>query len=244
MKVRIPFGSTGLMLLAALGTVSCDKGQEHARLNAIASPDHSDRMPASTGVAGHSGTNAIYQRILAGEKELLAIAPEKVQSFLRSNGSNTESLIAAFQATQDHEYLRLAAKDNPDEPRVQLAILLHDALPGERAQWISRFKQSAPSNSFANYIAAREAFQNQQPVLALQELAAADKKSQFQDHTSENIQALEKLYLADGRLWLRQNSMAWYACFFRTCGLCAISPRKCFLLSGNTITRATSVQQT
>jgi hypothetical protein len=140
-----------------------------------------------------------YQRLLSGDKSALHVSPETIEAYLRSNNFSAQSLLAAFQITTNREYLLMAATNHPHDPQVQLAVLAHDALPLQRSEWLARFKKDAPDNALPGYLAARDAFKAQQPQLALRELADAAGKQRFRDYTVEKMQALEEVYLADGR---------------------------------------------
>jgi hypothetical protein len=146
-----------------------------------------------------TGTNSPYHRILSGDQSLLHVPSDTISAYLQSNGFSAESLLVAFQIASNREYLITAATKYPNDPRVQFAVLMNNAFPEQRAQWIARFKESAPNNSLPNYVAAREAFRSQQPQAALQEIVAADRKTHFSDYVRESMQSLEELYMADGR---------------------------------------------
>ena len=165
---------------------------------------------ASTSGAGTSidpatnaaSVNSVFKRIASGEKAAVTVPPETIRAYVQSNGSSAESLLVAFQASSNREYLVTAAMTFPHDPRVQLAVLMNPNLPGvpeDRATWLARFKQDAADNPLPNYIAARDAFKAQQPQSALQELVSASAKPRYRDYVVENIQAMEELYLADGR---------------------------------------------
>src|SRR5688572_10383517 len=50
----------------------------------------------------------IVQRLLGQDTNVFKLSPEQVQAFLAKNGTNAESLLAAFNVTSDKEYLREA----------------------------------------------------------------------------------------------------------------------------------------
>ena len=65
------------------------------------------------------------------------------------------SLLAAFRALDDTNYLNEAATNFPNNPQVELAVLAHDEFPADRRKWLDLFKASSPSNSLANYLPRR-----------------------------------------------------------------------------------------
>ena len=92
------------------------------------------------------------------------------------------SLLAAFRALDDTNYLNEAATNFPNNPQVELAVLAHDEFPADRRKWLDLFKASSPSNSLANYLSAQDYFQNGNTDAAVQELLAATGKSQFENY--------------------------------------------------------------
>ena len=132
---------------------------------------------------------------------------EKIEEYLALHHRDAASLLTAFHASLhnrvepgelDLSYLREAATNFPHDPHVQLAVLSHNAFPGDRRQWIDDFKSSSPSNSLANYLSAREYFAQSNPDAALKELAAAAGKAEFQDYSMESFLGMEDLYRSIG----------------------------------------------
>jgi hypothetical protein len=123
---------------------------------------------------------------------------EKVEEYLARHHRDAASLLAAFHALHDTNYLNEAAINFPNDAHLQWTILAQNAFPEDRRKWLDSFKASSPSNSLANYFSARDYFQNQQPEAALKEMAAASGKSQFTDYTMETILNGEDLYRSSG----------------------------------------------
>ena len=218
MKIKILVVAGLMVLVVGLGwNLSRSKVRQQesttAAADTIASTTPNPTPPAfgannpSAGNVIEPATNAvvsssIFRRIAAGEKAIVTVPSETIHAYLQSNAFSAESLLVAFQASSNHEYLVSAARTFPHDPRVQLAVLMNPKVPGlpeERATWLARFKEDAADNTLPNYIAARDAFQARQPHVALQELLAANSKPHYRDYIVENIQAMEELYLADGR---------------------------------------------
>jgi hypothetical protein len=87
----------------------------------------------------------------------------------------------------------------PNNPQVAVeALFAKDLSAEQRRQWLSAFEQSALDNPLANYLSARDYLQAGQTDQAIQELAAASGKHQFQNYTLDRRQDDEEAYLAAG----------------------------------------------
>ena len=137
-------------------------------------------------------------RVMSGDQEVFKLRPEALESFLRQNRTNAESLLAAYQATQDSLYLKLAGEQHPDEPLVAFQIVAHNVFPGQQREWLDRLKALDPDNALANYLSARHFFETAQPQQATEELRAGTTKPGIHDYLSERMQGLEELYLSSG----------------------------------------------
>jgi hypothetical protein len=127
------------------------------------------------------------------------IPREKVESWLAKHNRNATSLLAAFRAMGDTNYLNEAATNFPNDPHVELAVLARDEFPADRRKWLDLFKASSPSNSLANYFSAQDYFKNGNTDAAVNELLAASGKSQFDNHAMEAQLDAEELYLDSGK---------------------------------------------
>jgi hypothetical protein len=127
------------------------------------------------------------------------IPREKVEAWLAKHNRDAMSLLAAFRAMGDTNYLNEAATNFPNDPHVELAVLARDEFPADRRKWLDLFKVSSPSNSLANYFSAEDYFKNGKSDEALQELLAASGKSQFDGHVTEARLDAEELYLDSGK---------------------------------------------
>jgi hypothetical protein len=127
-----------------------------------------------------------------------ALSPQEIYSYVEANHSNALSLVTAFQATHDKEFLKRAAERFPRDPLVQSKVLLNDLFPEDRAKWIQALKESSPDNSLGGLLAARELVKNGDFAHAQEELRAIEGKT-FNDFTHESMQGLEEAYLSAGR---------------------------------------------
>ena len=127
------------------------------------------------------------------------ISREQAEAWLTKHNRNAMSLLAAFRALGDTNYLNEAATNFPNDPHVELAVLARDEFPADRRKWLDLFKQSSPSNSLANYFSAEDDFKNGKSDEAVQELLAASGKSQFDSYATENQLDSEGLYSASGK---------------------------------------------
>jgi hypothetical protein len=122
----------------------------------------------------------------------------KVEAWLAKHQRDAMSLLAAFRALNDTNYLNEAATNFPNNPQVELAVLAHDEFPADRRKWLDLFKASSPSNSLANYLSALEYLGNGNSAAAIQELSTASGKSQFEAYMTENLLDSEDLYSSSG----------------------------------------------
>jgi hypothetical protein len=127
------------------------------------------------------------------------IPREKVESWLAKHNRSATSLLAAFRALNDTNYLNEAATNFPNDPHVELAVLARDEFPADRRKWLDLLKASSPSNSLANYFSAQDYFKNGNTDAAVNELLAASDKTQFDNHATETRLDAEELYLDSGK---------------------------------------------
>ncbi|MGH7975569.1 MAG: hypothetical protein ACREC8_02775, partial [Limisphaerales bacterium] len=126
------------------------------------------------------------------------IPREKVEAWLAKHNRNAMSLLAAFRALGDTNYLNEAATNFPNNPQVELAVLARNEFPQYRRKWLDLFKASSPSNSLANYLSAQDYFKNGNSAAAIQELTAASGKSQFDAFLTQSRLDEEDLYSSSG----------------------------------------------
>ena len=124
---------------------------------------------------------------------------DKVEAWLAKHNRNATSLLAAFRAMGDTNYLNEAAANFPNDPHVEMAVLARDEFPADRRKWLDLFKASSPSNSLANYLSAQDYFKNGNTDAAVNELLVASGKPQFDNHTMDAQLDTEELYLDSGR---------------------------------------------
>ncbi len=115
------------------------------------------------------------------------LAREKVEEYLRQHRRDVTSLLTAFHELKDTNYLREAATNFPNDPRLQWAVLANNAFPEDKRKWLDSFKTSSPSNSLANYMSAQDYFKSGQTNEALQEVFAAAGKPQFTDYSMDTM---------------------------------------------------------
>lgn len=186
--------------------------------------------------AKSSSSRALFSRQQAGtdadetlaqtNNELAAILAlklphEKIEEYLALHYRNAASLLAAYYASGDADhpvgdinYLKEAAANFPNDPRVQRTILTQWAglepstFPEGKRKWLDAFKASSPSNSLANYLSAQDYFQNNQPEAAIKELLEASGKSSFGGFDVETFLGEEELYRASGKSPLEASQAA------------------------------------
>jgi hypothetical protein len=85
-----------------------------------------------------------WQRFLAADTNLAKIDPASLARYLQANGTNAESLLAAFQTTHDTALLKMAATNFPGDPAIQMTIAAMKIFPGQERVWLDRLKESDP----------------------------------------------------------------------------------------------------
>jgi hypothetical protein len=122
----------------------------------------------------------------------------EIANYLAQNHTNALSLLTAFQASGDREFLRQAAANFPDDPLVQARVLVHNLYPDQRQQWLDALKKSAPENSLPNFLAARDYMDQGNATAALAEITSTANKH-FDDYYRHSALGLEEAYLGAGR---------------------------------------------
>jgi hypothetical protein len=122
-----------------------------------------------------------------------------VEDWLALHHRSAASLLAAFHVLNDTNYLREAATNFPNNPRVEWTILARNVFPEDRRKWLDLYEASSPGNSLANYLSAQACFQNGQSEAAVKDLVAATGKPQFEDYTLESRLDAEELGLFMGK---------------------------------------------
>lgn len=151
---------------------------------------------APTNETADSRAPSLYERVQMIPEKLTT---QQVEGYLKDNNRSAASLLAAFRTTGDQALLEEAMKNFPNDPEVVFeAAFKNDASPEQRRQWLDAFEKSDPNNSLANYLSAHEYFKVGQADLALQELAAAAAKPQFQDYSINRVQNDGEAFLAAG----------------------------------------------
>lgn len=147
-----------------------------------------------------------------------------VENYLDGKGRDAASLLAAYHALADTNYLKEAAANFPADPKVQWTVLMGNPSPEERLKWLESFKASSPENALANFLlagaylnghhtsesgpprvfgtdklSAREFLATSQAQAAIGELLEASRKPLFKDYLAESRLDEEALNLAAGR---------------------------------------------
>jgi len=146
----------------------------------------------------------LITRLLNGE-DIPRPGSAELEGFLDANGRRAGSLLGAFRATGDRNFLREAMEKAPSDPRVAFAAYwfgttakYDEPASPERRQWLENLKQSDPNDSLGNFLSARDYFNAGQPDKALAELSAASGKTAYRDYSREFIQDAEEAYRAAG----------------------------------------------
>ncbi len=141
----------------------------------------------------------ILRALAASDTSVLQIPQEKLDQFLARNKTNASSLLAAYNATWNVDYLRRAATSFPNEPAVVLAAVARNAFPENNREWMDQLKKIDPQNSLPDYLSALGHLRAGAPGEALKDLAAAAKKPLYEDYMIDTLQSLEDIHLSNGR---------------------------------------------
>jgi hypothetical protein len=122
----------------------------------------------------------------------------KVEAWLAKHHRDAMSLLAAFRALNDTNYLNEAATNFPNNPQVELAVLARNEFPADRRKWLDLFKASSPGNSLANYLSAQDYLESSNTGAAVHELLAATGKTQLDAYNTESLLDAADLYSSSG----------------------------------------------
>jgi hypothetical protein len=131
-------------------------------------------------------------------RDEFALNSQEIADLLARNQTNAPSLLAAFEASRDKEFLKKAAEQFPDDPFVQTKVLFHDLYPERRQEWIDALKKTSPQNSLPHFLVAQELMKKGDLSGVLQEIQAGRNKK-YEDYTGETMAGLEEAYLMAGR---------------------------------------------
>ncbi|HUA37568.1 MAG TPA: hypothetical protein VMA35_04115 [Candidatus Sulfopaludibacter sp.] len=123
---------------------------------------------------------------------------QKVEEWLALHHRSAESLLAAFHVLDDTNYLKEAATNFPNDPRVELTVLTRNAFPDDRRKWLDLLQASSPGNALASYLSAQTYFSAGQSEAAVKDLVAATAKPDFENYTLESQLDTEELGLFCG----------------------------------------------
>ncbi len=123
----------------------------------------------------------------------------QLESYLEANQRSAASLLAGFRTSGDVALLAEAMQKFPDDPQVAFeAAFRRGVTAEERRLWLDRFKQSAGKNALPFYLSASEHFKAGQIDQAVEDMITASERSQFQDYSSDRMQADDEAYRAAG----------------------------------------------
>jgi RNA polymerase sigma factor (sigma-70 family) len=176
--------------------------QLQADNDALASrPDRTGQAPPAprASVAGATSPGANTNLIGRLMDKPIQVTTAQLEDYLKSHRRDASSLLAAFRVTHDPALLAEAMQRYPRDPEVDFeAAFRSDATPEDRRQWLTAFETAAPDNALANYLSALDYFKSGQADQAVQEMAAASGKENFQDYTMERMLDDKEAYLSAG----------------------------------------------
>ena len=140
----------------------------------------------------------LIAKLQRGEKAPL-LTTAQAEKYLKENGRNAASLLAAFRASGDQQLLNEAIEKYPNDPQVAFTAAYAPDMPaGERRRWLDVFKQAAPENSLADYLSAADHLRAGQVDQAIQDLSVASGKPGYQDYSWVFIESGQEAYRSAG----------------------------------------------
>ena len=160
-------------------------------------------MPSNAAVPGGdpvspAGTNW-FARLFGEDGDVPPPPAEVIEQWFAAGRTNAADLLALRQAGAGEDYLRLALAHFPDDPRVLVSALGLSDGPEAKRERLDRLKAAAPDNALADYLSARDHFQQGRLEEAVGDLAAANGKARFDDYVLDAMLTTEELYLQAGR---------------------------------------------
>ena len=153
------------------------------------------QSPKSTAAVPFPSTQ-MYQLL---KNKVPTLARAQLEPYLNAKDRSASALLAAFRTTAEAGLLAEATQKFPEDPRVAFEAAVRNGVSQqERRQWVDTLKQSAPENSFADYLSAAAHFKAGQPAEGLQDLIAAAAKPHFDDYSTDRVQGNEEAYSAAG----------------------------------------------
>lgn len=140
----------------------------------------------------------IFAALFDSAAEIPRIPEDVVQRWIAAGRTNAADLLAIRQVSGDPKFLLQALTNFPHDPRVLVAALFLKDGPEVMRSRLDQLKQSAPDNPLADYLSAQGHLKQGQTEAALAELAAATRKTGFDDYALDASLGAEELYLAAG----------------------------------------------
>ncbi|MDB6026108.1 MAG: hypothetical protein JWM68_2331 [Verrucomicrobiales bacterium] len=146
-------------------------------------------------------TNAAADQ--AEEPTVTGLSADQIAAYLLKYKRNAESLLTAFAECQDKALLKEAAEKFPNDPRVQLAMLMQDKSDSEltseeRNLWLERFKKSSPDNGLPNLLTALNNLKEGQKDIFVAEIMSSNAKPGLSAFYVQQMQSREEMYLSAG----------------------------------------------
>jgi hypothetical protein len=146
------------------------------------------------------GTHQIAQRDFSGlfTPDRMKRAAETLDRHLAQQQRSAQSLLAAYQISGAIALLREAAERFPDEPSVQLEMVMKGESPEERRKALDALRAADPENALVDCLAALQHIKDNDLESAFKELTAAAGKPGWDTYDDSKIQGTEDAYLAAG----------------------------------------------
>lgn len=146
------------------------------------------------------GTHQIAQRDFLGlfTPDRMKRAAETLDRHLAQQQRSAQSLLAAYRISGDIALLREAAGRFPDEPSVQLEMVMKGDSPAERRKALDALRAAGPENALADCFSALQHLKGDDLESAFKDLTAAAGKPGWNSYDDSKIHGAEVAYLAAG----------------------------------------------
>lgn len=140
----------------------------------------------------------IFAALFEPNAEVPLIPEDVVSRWIAAGRTNAADLLAMRQVNGDRKYLLQALTNHSTDPRVLMAALVLKDGPEAARSRLDQLQRSAPNNPLADYLSAQNHLKNGRTAEAFADLAAAGRKTEFDDYSLDASLGAEELYLAAG----------------------------------------------
>ncbi|MBK1881870.1 hypothetical protein JIN85_05560 [Luteolibacter pohnpeiensis] len=213
--------AAGLVLVAALVCIfmlrdprslrTLDLGASHAQSSRLGEAGESANAGNFRAHQRPVGANRSTMRKLINNSENFRLTQEQIEAYLASKNRSSESLLTAYNLSNDESYLREAMEKDPENPRVLLTSLQITSDPAETLKTLEVLKRVDPNNALGNLLSAKALLDQGDIEAALQEMELGQDKS-IESYLNDQIRNTEEAFLSAGFSPLESKFSALNSC--------------------------------